>query len=166
MGLSIETELLLQEQTLANNKAQEVQSQQYYEQAMDQFMLQLGLQVEGMPELTSGVDYRPEKHVAACTKTALELRPELCRRSSWPSRTARRPCGSPMAETFPSLNLVGQWESLGQGLGNEWTVGPVTIIPFGNRSLQQSYRQSEWSLLLARQSLEDERQQVIADVRA
>ncbi len=133
---------------------------------MDQFMLQLGLQVGGMPELTSGVDYRPEKHdAAACTKTALELRPELCQ-DQLAIENGEAAVRIAHSQTLPSLNLVGQWESLGQGLGNEWTVGLATIIPFGNRSLQQSYRQSEWSLLLARQSLEDERQQVIADVRA
>ncbi len=165
-GLSIETELLLQEQTLANVKAAEVSYQQYYEQAMDQFMLQLGLQVGGLPELTSEVAYRPENHdVATCTKTALELRPELCQ-DQLALENGEAAVRIAHSETLPTLNLVGQWESLGQGLGNEWTVGLATIIPLGNRSLQQSYRQSEWSLLLARQALEDERQQVTADVRA
>ncbi len=166
-GMIIEMDLLNAQQQLASAQAQQVQAEESYQQAMDQLMLQLGLEIGGKPELVSEVEYRPEdQDLGKATEQALELRPELylaqlgIEDSQAGVRLAR-------SRRLPSLDLLGGLTRFATGGSNNlWNLGLAATVPLGARDLEQGYRQSQWSLLLAQQSLEDTRQRVIADIRS
>ena len=164
-GLIIEIDLLNAQQRLASTQAAQVQAEETYQQSMDGLLMQLGLQIGGTPDLVSQVDYRPENHdLGAATEQALNARPELylaqldIENSQAGVRLAR-------SHRLPSLDLLGGLQRFSNGSPNLWSVGLAATVPVGAIDLEQSYRQSQWALLLAQQNLEDTRQQVVSDVR-
>jgi len=166
-GMIIEVDLLNAQQQLASAQAAEVQTKQSYEEAMDQLMLQLGLKIGGVSELVSEVEYRPEpQDLEADTQQALKLRPEL-RLAELAIENGEAAVRIARSHRLPTLDLLGSWQRFSNSATDStWSVGLGASVPIGARELQQNYLESQWALLLARQSLEDTRQQVVADIRS
>ena len=166
-GMNTEIDVLRAKQTLSRERSSAVTAVQTAEEAMDSLMETLGLKVGSSPKLVTMVDYQPQTpDVEASIKVALEHRPDLAlvvlslENSEAAVRLAR-------SRRLPTLDLTAglTGDSL-YGPHGQWSYGLSASVPIGSKSLVESFRQSQWSLLVARQRQEDMREQAVADVRS
>lgn len=166
----IELDLMRAQLRLKREQASLVQQRQNLQDAMDRFLVLLGMRVGGQPRLTTMVSYQPqEANLEEAVAKALELRPELqlARLSIEDREAALRISRS---QRLPRLDLFGGWRRASAAGPDEddqsWNVGLELSVPVASRALQEAVRQAYWGLLLARRELEDERQGVVSEVRA
>ncbi len=152
---------------LSRERISAVGQRQALQDRMDQLLLLLGLQVGSMPELVTSVPYSPEPlNLDALQAQALKSRPDL-RLADLSIEDREAVVRIARSSRLPTLDLFGDWSRQQNGAEERnWAVGLDISVPIASRSLREAVRQANWGLLVAQQSREDLKQQVIADVRS
>jgi cobalt-zinc-cadmium efflux system outer membrane protein len=165
-GLIPEIDLTRAQLRLAREQTAAVTQRQSYRDSMDSFLVLLGLEVGGAPELVTTVSYEPEAFaLEALVEQALELRPDL-RLADLLIEDREAALRIDRSQRLPALDLFAGWARERNGLDERsWNVGLDLSVPIASRSLSEAVRQSRWALLVSQQAKEDLRQLVIADVR-
>lgn len=165
-GTTVEIELTRAKFRLSSQQASAVNRLQSYQDAMDRFLLLLGLEMGATSELVTAAPYEPETlDVTALTKQALELRPDLMLADlSLEDRQAVLRLAR--SNRRPSLDLFGGWTRTENGTEDtSWNAGLELSVPIASRSLLENVRQAQWSYLVAEHARRQLTQEVIADVR-
>jgi outer membrane protein TolC len=166
-GLIPEIDLTRAQLNLATAQNNAIGQRQSLSDAMDSLLLTLGLQVGDMSSLVTTVSYLPKGlNLDEAVAQALELQPQLVLSNLGIEDTEAALRISKNA-ALPSLDLFGSWNKTTNGAtDHSWNLGLEWSIPIASKSLQESVKRAEWSLLVARQQRENLKQQIIADVRS
>ncbi len=161
-----EVELTRAQLSLSRVQTAAVGQRQALQDSMDSFLLLLGLQVGGMPELTTSVVYAPETlDPEALTVQALQSQPDL-RLADLSIEDREAVLRIARSLRLPTLDVFGDWARTRDGVEERsWDVGLQVSVPIASRSLSEAVHQARWDLLVSEQSRETLKQQVIADVR-
>jgi len=151
---------------LSREEAGAVYQRQSFRDAMDSFLLQLGLQVGGSPELVTAIpEVQETLDLDKLMAQALELRPDL-RLADLALEDREAALRIARSQRLPLLDLFGSWaEVRNEEAERDWTLGLDFSLPIGSRYLTEAVRQARWGLLVSRQARADLDQEVIADVR-
>ncbi len=168
-GLIPEIDLTRAQLRLAREQTSAIQQRQAMQDSMDNLLNLLGMQVGDSPGLVSTVDFRPtdaDMDLQQAVGRSLELRPEL-RVSQLSIEDRKAALRISRSERLPSLDLFGGWSrTANDTTSRQWDIGLELSVPISSRSLRESERQAEWSLLVAQQDLVDLRQRIISEVRS
>jgi len=166
-GLIAEIDLTRAELQLSQSQAALVSARQSEQDAVDQLLLLLGLQVGGRPKLATTVEYKPVEFSADTTvAAALQRRPEI-RLAELSIEDLEAALRINRSQRLPTLDLVGAFQRTGNGTTDKtWSLGLQASVPIASRALTEAVRQANWALLVSQQEREDLKQQVTADVRS
>ncbi|MBN1458463.1 MAG: TolC family protein [Armatimonadetes bacterium] len=165
-GLIPEFDLTSAQLRLAREQTAAVTQRQGYRDSMDSFLVLLGLDVGGAPELVTTVPYEPETlALEDLVQQALALRPDL-RLADLLIEDREAALRIDRSQRLPSLDLIAGWTREENGVEeSSWSVGLDLSVPIASRSLSEAVRRSRWALLVSQQAKEDLKQEVMADVR-
>ena len=151
---------------LSREETGAVYQRQAFRDAMDSFLLLLGLEVGGAPELTTPIPEQTQTlDLDPLIAQALELRPDL-RLADLALEDREAALRVARSNRLPTLDLVGSWSEVrNETAERDWTLGLDFSLPIGSRFLTEAVRQARWALLVSRQARADLDQEVIADVR-
>ena len=166
-GLITEIDLTRAQLQLSQSQAALVSARQAEQDAVDQLLLLLGLQVGGQPKLGTMVEYKPaEFNVDTAVAEALQRRPEV-RLAELSIEDRQAALRINRSQRLPTLDLVGAFQRAGDGATDQtWSLGLQASVPIASRALTEAVRQANWALLVSQQDREDLRQRVTADVRS
>ena len=151
---------------LAREQTTAVGQRQASQDGMDGFLVLLGLEVGGTPELVTTAAYEPQEfEAAALIARALELRPDL-RLTDLSIEDREAVLRIARSRSLPSLDAFAGWSRQQDGAERRsWNIGLDLSVPIASRSLGESVRRARWGLLVYEQAREELRQEIVADVR-
>jgi len=165
-GLIAEIDLLRAQLRLARAQTDLVLARQSEQDALDQLLVLLGLEVGGTPKLATTVSYQPVVlDIGAAVKEAFDRRPEI-RLADLSIENRQALVHISRSRRLPSLDIVGALQRTSSELTERsWNLGLEASVPIASRALTEAARQSYWALLVAQQEREDIRQRVALEVR-
>jgi outer membrane protein TolC len=166
-GLTTDIDVTRAQLSLSQAQTDLVNAQQDERDAMDRFLLMLGLQIGGNPKLVTQLPGQAAlTDVDEATRIALEKRPAIYL-TSLDLENAEIALRLARNSTLPSLAAAGALHHYTDGdTSRSWDIGLQLSVPIGSRALSEAVKHAEWALLLARQQQEYQRQEITLEIRS